>query len=326
MRKIRFCNTLSEIIGQAFENEPFVLRSVDGKSKIERNIRVTVSDRTGTVQCDIPDALAETLELSKHIGDVYVLSAAISAESRTPILAVTTMKLCTDDYLPTDLYSGLSQEKKDEYIQLIKDVRAKITNESYLALIDACLTDENLKRLGELPATHNDYGVYLGGALAATCSVTYMVMSVMAAYVKKGNGITTTAPGWNVLLTAALLHAFGRIDYCKSSDPFKKTRRGVTMNYFSTLQHSIENVIFKNDISISEDHIASLLNVLAVAVSKKTEVRSVSKDGVVLRSVLRLYGECEAIDYAMANYTPTEDEDFFYAKGLRRFLVTTEDD
>ena len=97
------------------------------------------------------------------------------------------------------------------------------------------------------------------------------------------------------------------------------------MNYFSTLQHSIETVIYKCNISISEDDIANLLNVLAVAVSNRTDTKAVSKDGSVLRHVIHLYGECDAIDYQMANHEAEEGEEYFYSRGLRRYLVNNKE-
>jgi len=164
----------------------------------------------------------------------------------------------------------------------------------------------------------------MGGALAATCSVTYMVMSIMASYVYKSNGLYTRMPGWSTLLTASLLHAFGRIDYCDQKDPFKKSAIGLSMNYFCTLHQSIVSVIFRNNISISDSDLANLLNVLSVAVSGRTDTKAVTKDGSILRNVINLYGECDAIDYMMANHTAEEGEEYFFAKKLRRYLLTSE--
>ncbi len=320
MRKEKFCKDL--VIGEAFDNEPYRVTALQGISNGQ--VRVTLSDRTGSVTCIVPESLADAVSLAQHIGDVFSLSAAVIAEKREPLLMTKSIKPCLDNYLPAELFSGLTQEKKDTYITLIKEIRTKIKHAGYLSLANACLTDENLRRLGELPATHGYYGNYLGGALAATCTVTYMVTSSMAAYVNKGNGITTTAPGWNVLLTAALLHAFGRIDYCDATDPFKKSARGVAMNYFSTLQHSIEAVIFENNLQLDDQDIANLLNVLSVGVTNRTDTKAVSKDGTILRHILRLYGECDAIDYQLSNYSAVEGEEYFYSKQLSRYLLTKE--
>lgn len=317
MQKKKFCKDL--VIGEAFEQEPFLLQSIG--SLTSGQLRVTLSDRTGSVQCNVPEQFANDLSLYEQVGQVVKVSAVVFAEKRLPLLVVKSIAMATD-FLPAEVFSGISQEKKDEFISLIKDAIAKVKTPSYKALLDACLTDVNLSKLGGLPATHGYYGAYVGGALAATCTVTYMVMSATSSYVKRGNGITTAPPGWNVLLTASLLHAFGRIEYCDANDPFKKSARGVSMNYFSTLQHSIESVIFKENIPISEVELASLLNVLAVAVAGKTDTKAVSKDGSILRSILYLYGECDAIDYQVANHTAEDDEEYFYSRKLKRYLVT----
>jgi hypothetical protein len=143
----------------------------------------------------------------------------------------------------------------------------------------------------------------------------------MAAYVHKGNGITTRMPDWDLMLCATLLHAYGRIDYCSDIDPFKKSARGVAMNYMSTLQHAIETVIIKDGIGLSEQEIANLLNILSVSVTTKTDTRAVSKEGAIVRYVLRLYAECDAIDYQLANHTPEEGEEYFYSRRLSRYLM-----
>lgn len=307
------------VIGEAFDNEVFKLSSIECDT--DKEIRVVFSDRSGNAMGTFPKMILGDFSLREHVGEVFSISASVLVDQMKPLVVVKAFQL-SYNYLPSELYSGIDEEKKREYISLLKDVRNKFSHKGYLALVDACLTDENLERMSKIPATHGYYGCYAGGALAATVSVTYMLMSAMAAYVHKGNGITTQAPNWNVLLAAALLHAFGRIDYCDEQDPFKKSARGVAMNYFSTLQHAIEMAIFKSKIEITEQEIANLLNVLAVAVSSKTDTKAISKDGAILRSILRLYGECDAIDYQLANHSAEEGEDFFYSRRLSRYLFT----
>lgn len=308
------------IIGEAFENEPFRLFSIE--SETEKEVKVQFSDRSGVVSGAFPKIILGDFIPREHTGEVLNISASVLVDKRNPLVVVKGFAV-TSNYLPAELYSGIGEEKKKEFINLINAVKPKLSNKGYLALVNACLTNDNLEKLGTLPATHGYYGCYAGGALAATVSVTYMLMSSMAAYVHKGNGITTQPPNWNVLLTAALLHAFGRIDYCDSSDPFKKSARGVTMNYFSTLQHSIETNIFANKIELSDQEIANLLNVLAVAVSTRTDTKAVSKDGAILRSIIRLYGDCDAIDYQIANHAAEEGEEYYYDRKLSRYLLTS---
>lgn len=320
MKKKNFANSL--VIGEVVTKEPFVLKSV--AAPVKGAVTVSFGDRSGTVSGRISESLFNSLGLTAaSVGEVYSVTATILATNRAANVMVKEMEPCSD-FLPSELFSGISEEKKKEYYQFIKDARTKITHAGYGALVDACLTDENLRRLGNLPATLNFYGTYMGGALAAAVGVTYMSMSSMASYVRRGNGFTTQNPGWNVLLTASLLHSFGCITYFDENDPFKKSARGVTMNYFSSLQYALEEVIFRENIPLTEQELANLLNVLNVAVAGRTSTKAVSKDGAVLRGNLILYGECDAIDWALANHETEEEEEFFYSKKLSRYLLTTE--
>lgn len=308
------------IIGEAFEGVPFQLFSIVGST--DRDIKVLFSDRSGTVAGSISKTVLEDMLLSEHVGKVFSLTASVLVEKKEPLVVVRELSL-TDNYLPAEIYSGLDEAKKAEFVELIRSAMARFTHKGYLSLVEHCLTDETLAKMGTIPATHGYYGCYVGGALAATVAVTYMMMSSMASYVNKGNGITTKAPNWNVLLAGTLLFCYGRIDYCEENDPFKKSARGVAMNYFSTLQHAIETVIYRHNIDLTEQEIANLLNVLAVAVSTKTDTKAVSKDGVILRHIVRLYGECDAVDFQMANHSAEEGEEYFYSRKLSRYLLTS---
>lgn len=304
------------VFGTELNKQPFYLKKI---TELPGNqASVTLSDKTGTVEGFVQD-ISLLAGVSQHIGKAVSVSGRVMPEKRMPKLYILNLQLTTD-YTPSDLNGGLEPERAAELIAMIKEVRKKITHAGYLQLIDNCLTDEVLQQYAKLPATHGLYGTYLGGALAATCTVTYMVMSSMAAYVKRGNGFSTKPPKWNVLLTASLLHAYGMIDYCDASDPFRKTARGVVMDYFSTLQHSLESVIIRKNIPLTDMEIANLLNILNVAVSRKTSSRSVSKDGAILRSILFLYGECDRIDMEIQNHQVTEGEEFFYSPKLNRYL------
>jgi len=116
MQKQKFCKDL--VIGEAFEKEPFVLQSVG--ASVKGLIRAVLSDRSGTVQCNIPESLAKEVSLEEHLGDVFMVSAAVLADKRVPLLVVKSISLCTDNFLPAELFSGISQEKKEEFINAVK--------------------------------------------------------------------------------------------------------------------------------------------------------------------------------------------------------------
>jgi len=142
MQKQKFCADL--VIGEDFRNEPFVLQSISGT--VNGQMRVILSDRSGSVPCNIDMNMANAVGLSQHVGDVFLVTAAVMSEKRMPLIIAREVVLHEGNYLPAELHSGISQKKKEEYISLIKEVYKKISNPSHLALVQACLTDENLER------------------------------------------------------------------------------------------------------------------------------------------------------------------------------------
>lgn len=308
------------VFGQAIDHEMFRIEHGPGENK-DGTISVILSDKTGKVVGKCPSGFQFA------DGDCVELSAVVlvGENGQEKILTITELSL-TSDYRPADMYEGIPSERIKAYIQSIREIIPKIVHPGYRALVEACLTDSALKRLAEVPCTLNWYGRYRGAALAATDQVTRMVAQSMTGYVKHGNGLTTTAPAWSLLLTASLLHAYGRIIYFDKDDPFKRTPLSISLGYFPMLQCAIQDVIRKNPdtVKLTEQEEANLLNVLAVSVSMKSEVHSVSKDGAILRNVIRMYAECDAFDWEIANHTPEEGENYYYSKSLRNYVMEVE--
>ena len=92
------------------------------------------------------------------------------------------------------------------------------------------------------------------------------------------------------------------------------------------LQRAIQDVIRKNadTVHLTDQEEANLLNVLAVSVSMKTEVHSISKDGAILRGVIRMYADCDSYDWEVANHSPEEGENFYYSKNVRGYVMEVE--
>lgn len=309
--------------GNILLKEPFVINEITEDRKV---IRVLLSDRTGMVDAVLLKNDNSSLALVKeNLGGVFLITGPVlKKDGQVKVREVKIREIeIAHKFLPHELYEGLTNEKKQDYISEIKALFNKVIHKGYRSLLDACLSDDVLNKLAEYPATHGFYGVYIGGALAATCTVTYMAINCAVAYVKRGNGISTQPPDWSLLITASLLHQVGRLAFFDPNDPFKKSPRGVAMNYFSTLQSLLEEVIREHEIPLTEMEIAMLLNVLNVATSNRTSTRSVSKDGTILRSVLRLYGECDAYDWCVANAEVDEGATYVYDGHTNRYYLSS---
>ena len=320
MKKV-FVNAME--FGQAIDEDLFCIEkaSAKGKKMNDGRIPVILSDKTGKVCGRCPASF------SFQNGDCVELSAIVLSDEITNEKCVVIKEIkSAGEYEPADMYEGLPPEKIPVYITSIREMIPKIDHPGYRALVEACLTDEALQRLSEVPCTLNWYGRYRGAALAATDQVTRMVVQSMAGYVKHGNGLTTAAPSWSLLLAASLLHAYGRTIYFEKDDPFKRSKLSISLGYFPMLQRAIQDVIRKNSdtVHLTDQEEANLLNVLAVSVSMKSEIRSISKDGAILRGVIRMYADCDSYDWEVANHTPEEGENFYYSKNVRGYVMEVE--
>ena len=315
-KKTIYCNEL--ILGTAFENQPFVLESI--RRNTSDRIAITFSDRSGVANGCITKSIASEIHLDQCIGKVFNISAAILVDAKQPLIVVRSISE-TNDYQPAELFSGLSEDMIQTYTKTIQELKNRVKNPNYRALLDVCLSAENIAKLGALPASHNGHGLYVGGCLAATAVITDLALYDGARYAKLANGIYSAAPNWDLLITAGLLHTYGRFQFYDGNDPFKKSVMGIRMNYFPILQSSLERTILEQKITLTEEEFGNLINVLQVAVSGKTSTRAITKDGSILRHTISLYRECDMMDYTAANHLSAEGEDFFYDKRSRRYYI-----
>lgn len=318
MAKSKFLANLT--IGEAVEKECFLLKQYKGEFD-SSTIEVIFGDNSGEMIGHINKDLVQKLGMPKLDGVVFSVSGIVLPEARTPVLKVKEI-VAAKDYVPAEVNDGLSAEKVQFYIADIKTLMELISNANYKALVAACLTDENLQKLSRLPATLNYYGRYPGGALAATDSVARMALSSMTSYYKRGNGMTTQAPSWSGLITASLLFTFGRIRYYTPEPPYKKTADGIALGYFSCLENSIKDVMFRENIRLTEDEYSFLMNILQVSVSDKTEAKSLSKDGSALRFAIAEYSEYETYDYEVSTHVNDDSkEPLYWSPKLKRFIL-----
>lgn len=307
------------VIGETVDRDIFSVKEIGRENN--GNISLVLSDNTGSINSTIPKIIADKIKLAELEGAVVECSGVILTEARQSLFVIKEIELATD-YVPAEVFPGLPQRKVEEYIADIKAIKQMITHPGYRALVDACLTDENLLKLAKLPATIGYYGRYAGGALAATDCVTRIMLTSMTSYSKRGNGLTTTEPSWYPLIAASLLYLYGNIRFFTDKAPFRKTRTGVAMGYFPTLQSMIVEVIKTNNVPLSQEEIDILLNILHVSVSTKTEAGAISKDGPILRHIISLYAECDAIDWEIATHDSTKDENgYYYSTKLNRYMM-----
>lgn len=307
-------------IGEGCTHEPFSFVSI--LEEKPNMIFIKVSDSSGYCKAVVSRTDAEKgglFELAE--GTVINVNASFLLEGIEMILKIYEFSICTD-YIPAEIFPSISAEIVESCKAGIRNLQEKISHPGFHALIEACLTDAVLDRMAELPATLNSYGKYNGGSLVATNAISHMVLTSMSAYSKRGNALTTVPPSWNVLTTAALLFLYGNVEFFTPTAPYKRSKLGVAMGYTSLLQKMIVDKVHEKNIPLSDDDLASLLNILKVTTEEKTSVRATSKDGSILRHMVSLYKDCDTFDWDIATHERDgENESYYYSPALKSYVV-----
>lgn len=305
----------SLVIGQVITEEAYLLKEI-GKTA-NGAINVLFADKSG----EIPGKIKEGTEI--EIGAVYSLTGVVLANGRDPVVFVKHLEPAKD-FIPSEVFSGLTREKEEEYISFIKDCINHLKG-GYKELLEAAYNDAVFKALADRPASLGGFATYVGGALAATAQVAAMVIGCLNQYQKKSNGIYSKNPRWNLLVAAALLLNYGTLVYFEKSNGYRKSSKGVALHYFASLQSILEDVVRKKHVKISDEEFSLLLNVLAVSTGEKTSVKAVTKEGSALRAIASLYKDLDMIDKAVAEFNGDE-EDYFFNPKTRQYLSLKEEE
>lgn len=272
-----------------------------------KEVKIILADRSGEIDAVIPRAI---LSVGNGTADVRTLlqkpvqvDGVVLANGRQPVLYCKTV-IEAALYNAVEIYSGISPAVRDGCISKIKEMCGRIIDKQYKALLEDCLNDDALYRLAQLPATHSGPGSYIGGALVATCSVARIVWHAMAEYVRCGNGFTTASPDWSLLMTAALLHRWGMIEYCDAADPYRKSVVGVAATYRLCLINSLTSKALA--LGISKEKAALLCNVIDTALQRHSSKTGVVKEAYALKSAVEFYSFNELYDSAAAEVSGTD--------------------
>lgn len=308
------------IIGTKVRENCFVLKRM-ALAKDDQYM-VVLSDKSGEV-----DAICNKDLITDDIKNcisaaVKITGVVMPGQERKPVLNIKEIaKASSDDYKPSDLFDGLSEEKIEEYISLISEMKGYVKHEGFHALLDLALSEETLSRFSVMPATLGYYGKYRGGALAAPAVISVMCKDIGCEYVIHYNALHQKNIDWSLLLTASLLVTYGVLNFITPVEPFMRTQTGVDRGYCSILQSMIEKIIYTNDLPITEEELSRLLNVICCSVASKTGIIATTKEGIILRKVLALYAELDMLDMGSSEHEKSsEEETFYYDQKLRRYI------
>lgn len=246
-------------------------------------------------------------------GAVTIFAVVYVGTDNEPLVKVKSMESApSEGYKPSDLFDGLSPQKVAEYKKTIRELTARIPSKAMQALVNSMLTEERLNVLAKMPASLAYQGRYLGGALAETAASASIVTKAAVAYTKQSNGLYNYKFDWSTLCGAALLHMCAIPEFYTAEQPFKMTEKGVQRGYMSLMQDEIEVAIKTNSITLSDEQVSKLINVLSASVPRKTGIRATCPEGKAFRLILQFYEEMDQAAAVLAEYDFKEGESYAY--------------
>lgn len=276
-------------------------------------------DKKGTIKTVKSDLVKEELK-DGIVVKVTGVAIAIKNELTVKLSAFTVAEEGT--YNITDFCSAITEEKKEEYKTGIRALMKNIKHVGYRTLVENCLTEDVLERLGTITIPGEVWGCYQGAPLASTCIVPYMACGSSNSFEKRGNGISHKPIDQDMLLTAALLHEFARGVYVDETDPERKSLIGVTMHYFSLLVVKLQERRVGLEEILSELDFAKLINCLEVSVTRSATC-SVSREGMFLRSIISVYHEVDAYDWQVLLKPEEEGREYYYSTRIGCYVVNS---
>lgn len=306
------------VIGDRVNDGVYCLKSVN---ESQGNYAVVLKDKTGELLCELAKERFND-SLMQLIGGAVKTSFVVKNGINTqPLGAIKSIgKADAGSYKPSDLFDGLSDEKITLYKNTIKECVNYIKRDDLKQLVAKILDEQMLSQLSKMPATTAYHGTYGGGALAATATITKLVMQSGFQYVMGQNGLYHPSLDWDILITASLLQYCGVPDYFTDTQPFKKTPIGLERGYLSVLQRKIE----LSNSTVDDFALARIINILSSSVPFKSGVKATSSEGVILRHCSIMYEELDQLDAGVAGYEAEEGEEYFYDVKLRRNIKLPE--
>ncbi len=306
------------VIGDKISDGVYCLKSINEKMA---NYEVILKDKTGELICELAkERFSDNLKALEN-GAVKTTFIVKNGLNTQPLGVIKSIEKAEDgSFKATDLFDGLSEEKIFFYKNIIRECFSYIKRDDIKQLVAKILDESLLTKISRMPATLAYHGTYGGGALAATASITKMVMQTGFQYIKGQNGLYRALLDWDILIAASLLQYCGVPDYFTETRPFKKTPIGIERGYLSILQRKVE---LSNE-SLDDMTLAKLINILSCSAPFKSGVKATSSEGIILRHCSLMYEELDQIDAGMAEHEAEEGEEYFYDSRLRRNIKLPE--
>lgn len=182
------------------------------------------------------------------------------------------LKIKNIEWKQTDALEGaprIEDERLDDYLRKIWKYKSYVGNEnmSYRKLLDVFFSEENVKLMRTMPATHTRQGSPFGGMLHATAAVTEMAYYLAMRYVDCANNLYSFREkrtiNWDLLITGGLLHLAGNLLYFEKEVPHEKRITGVEQGFSVCRHHVILKLILQHQIEMTDEELSALLGVMS---------------------------------------------------------------
>lgn len=199
------------------------------------------------------------------------------------------------------LWKNISDEKLDTYISTIRYYIDKVQNPRYKELLALHYSNENIKRMRTMPATHIRQGSLGGGMLHEIATVTLACVAMANHYSKMANGIYSFPIDWDLLLTGALMHLAGNFLYFNEEPPHLKSSLGVNQGYASCEQGMIYYYVYSQGVALSAEELSMLLGVVAQCNEFRAGAKACCQEAIILHSVYNMYAYLDRYDHALSD-------------------------
>lgn len=314
MKQRQYCRDI--VIGSTLESQTFVIKDVADCGG--RDVRLLLSDSSGEL---MSSCTREQYEPSLFVkGAVLKVAGIVVADGIRPFLRIKKVEIATE-YNPVELYNGLTPQQEQLHKTNIKNMLCEnyITHEAYLVLCKTLLCDSVLDKLAVLPATLSWYGKYAGGALCSTATVATMVGGMASAY---QNSLNPYCDGRGFdcsrLYAAALLRHCAMPYYIENIPPFR--RNNVLVDYPTLLRDVLVSTVRDNCINLSVEEVDILWADMVCSMNERGYSKPFDKEGVILRTAVFAYAECDMLDYAVSQLGTGYEGNHAWDKELGRYL------
>lgn len=271
----------------------------------------TVSDKSGNLDAYCSVKLY-SYEQIRNFSKCPVLISGL-AEAKLNALPVVKVKQFSSAPVTDELLEQTTEmidaQHIDFYLQNIQKYKNAVKNPAYCQLLDAFFSEEHLKMLQTMPATHTRQANLYGGLLQETAVVTALSVNNANLYLRYANGIYSFAETYQIdydlLITGALLHLSGNLLYFSEKIPHHKTSLGVNQGFINCTTNLIHNFIREYGIVISDEDLAALFSVVCQCDEHNKSVKANCLEAKILKGAFYTFKSLDMFERSVVKAIET---------------------